>query len=163
MAYHAEAITTKRDYSALKRLGIIVSILMGVSIAGKNTLDCVARFYPPAQVIAPQEKSYFMTAQYDPETGTVEIQPPQEVGVVKSVANILGYGGNMLDDINNVPLTETTPQNPTTKTTIDYNVQNPTLRWLMNPFSSTSDSIDNKVDEKTTPSQIGTTGPVYNI
>ena len=163
MAYHADATTPKRDYGALRKLGIIVGMLMGISVAGKNTLDCVAKLYPPAQIITPQEKSYFLSAEYNPQTGTVNIKPPEEIELVKSVANIVGYSGNMLDDINNPPLTETSTQDPTTRTTIDYSVQNPTLKWLMNAFSSISDSIDNKVEEKAIPQQIGTIGPNYNI
>jgi hypothetical protein len=159
MAYHTQT-ATKRDYKALRRLGIVVSILMGLSVAGKNAMDCVARFYPPAQIVAPQEKSYFMTAEYDPQTGTVEIKPPEEVGVIKSIANTLGYSGNMLTDLSE-------PQPGQGYSTTGYNGNQPGFIIFRNPFATDNqtdtkrDSIDDKIDQtKIVP--VKTTGAVYN-
>jgi hypothetical protein len=158
MTYHAQT-TTRKKLSALKKLGIAAGILMSLTVAGKNGIDCYERVFPRAQQNAPEGKSYFVTAEYDPQTGTVEIKPPEEVGVIKSIANTLGYSGNMLNGMGD-------PQPGQGYTTTGYN-GSPEFIIFRNPFAkenkteSTTDSIDDKVDQtKITP--VKTTGQSYN-
>ncbi|MBT4541293.1 hypothetical protein HOC35_07305 [Candidatus Woesearchaeota archaeon] len=161
MAYNGEVVP--KGSGSLKKLAIIASIFASIAIVGRQGLDCVARFYPPQQQSTPtQQQPYFMTADYDPNTKTISIQPPEEAGLVKSIANTLGYSGNMLENLADKESTDpTNTQYPT-----QQNTKSPII-MLLHPFglpdAKYKDSIDDKVAPQPASPITKKTGTTYSI